>query len=291
MIVTTWLIYLLIYSVFSGFERLEHDWDDRVADGSVITISRRIWRRFADQIPEGMSRAAQITFKVEFLRPPHGFPHQKKTTSLFTMCATKNQILDKYPDGVNGEPQWIPEDPTAWQFLAENFERLDIGDEENPVFAACFKGRGGVDYFPEEHPIGVAMDFFHFFLGLLVEGPITSCIEGGRYAIQIRGECHGRSALCIDNGYARPGFECLSCIFDKRAAPLLEIRGISPHFLLRNPIKNKGITTTTAHCEGIFGSSKQFEVFPVADPICFEFELSNQQIEERNCVVMVRTQP
>ena len=161
----------------------------------------------------------------------------------------------------------------------------------DPVFAACFKGRGGADYFPEEHPIGVAMDFFHFFLGLLVEGPIENCIERGRYAIQIRGKCQGRPALWIDNGHARPGFQCLSCIFDKQAAPHLLSRGISPHFLLRNPIKNKGITTTTESCEGIFGSSKQFEVFPVADPIFFEFELSNLQIEERNCVVMVRTQP
>ena len=288
LIVTTWLSYLLIYYVFSGFERLEHDWDDRVADGSVITISRRIWKRFADQIPEGMPCAPQITFKVEFSRPPHGFPHHRKTTSLFTMCATKNKILDKYPDGGNGKPQWIPEDPTAWQFLAENFERLDIGVEEDPVFAACFKGRGGVDFLPEEHPIGVAIGFFHFFLGLLVEGPITSCIEGGRYAIQIRAECHGRPSLWIDNGYTRPGFECLSCIFDKRAAPLLQCRGIAPHFLLRNPSQS---FTTTESCEGIFGSSQQFEVFPVADPICFEFERSNVHIQERNCVVMVRTQP
>ena len=290
-LLTTWLSYLLIYSFFRGFERLEHDWDERIADGSEFLITRRIWSRFFKHIPAEMPRAAQITFKADFLCPPHGFPHQKKTTSLFTTCATKNKILDKYPNGGSGKPQWIPEDPTAWQFLAENFERLDIGDEENPVFAACFKGRGGVDYFPEEHPIGVAMDFFLFFLGLLVEGPIESCTERGRFAIQIRGECQERPALWIDNGHARPGFECLSCIFDKQAASLLLSRGISPHFLLRNPIKNKGITTTTAHCEGIFGSSKQFEVFPVADPICFEFERSNLQIEERNCVVMVRTQP
>ena len=259
-----------------------------MADGSVITISRRIWRRFADQTPAEMPRAPQITFKVEFSRPPHGFPHHRKTTSLFTMCATKNKILDEYPDGGNGKPQWIPEDPTAWQFLAENFERLDIGVDEDPVFAACFKGRGGVDFLPEEHPIGVAIGFFHFFLGLLVEGPITSCIEGGRYAIQIRAECHGRPSLWIDNGCTRPGFECLSRIFDKRAAPLLQSRGISPHFSLKNPIQN---FTTTEPCEGIFGSSQQFEVFPVADPISFEFEISNVQVQERNCVVMVRTQP
>ena len=141
-LLTTWLSYLLIYSFFRGFERLEHDWDDRIADGSEFLITRRIWSRFFKHIPAGMKRAAEITFKAEYLRPPHGFPHQKRLKTLSTACATKNKILDEFPGGGNGEPQWIPEDLTAWQFLAENFERLDIGDEVNPVFAAILQRPG-----------------------------------------------------------------------------------------------------------------------------------------------------
>ena len=98
-LLTTWLSYLLIYYFFRGFERLEHDWDDRIADGSEFLITRRIWSRFFKHIPAGMQRAAEITFKAEYLRPPHGFPHQKKlktlsTATLSTACATKNKILD-----------------------------------------------------------------------------------------------------------------------------------------------------------------------------------------------------
>ena len=63
-----------------------------------------------------------------------------------------------------------------------------------------------------------------------MEGPIENCIEGGRFAYQIRAASSAGQALFIDNGHERPGFEGL-------AAPLLAERRLLPHFVMKNPVR------------------------------------------------------
>jgi len=281
---------------------LEHDWEDRIVDGTTDIIANRISHRFHWSMPKEIPPLiSRDQLKVNFLTPPHGRPMQKATaTGLFAVCDINRQTVDSFVavevssslevDGGGGaaaaaaaaactavfedERQWFPASQCAWQYLLKNFDRTEItGDSENPVFALSFKHPVGADYLPEDQAIGVAADFFHFFLGLLVEGSLEDCIENGRYAYQIRKASLAGPALCIDNGHVRPGFEGMDRVFDRLAAINLSGKGIFPHFVMRNPTRSSyTIKAPQEYCQAIFGASAQFTLL-AGDPISLNFEV------------------
>ena len=275
-----------------------------MADGTTENISCRIRERFNRLMPAGIPPLIQRTaLKPEFLLPPHGRPTQKQST-LFLACDEHMQTMDSFvpvvpvvvtlevdsadAGTVVDQRQWAPNDPHAWIFLRDKCERVEIsGNLDHPVYAPSFKHRGGADYLPEEHPIGVAADFFHFFLGRLVEGSFDDCIEGGRFAYQIRAASSTCPALFIDNGHERPGFEGLAFIFDKEAAPFLRDRQLPPHFVMRNPVRPSVKLSKKEFRQGIFGSTAEL-VLLAGEPICCEFEFHDESLtlQERKLTVV-----
>ena len=290
----------LLLSEFRCFERLEYDWNSRVADGTTLKVTGRICKRWFDLMPAEIQPLIQRNkLKVEFLLPPHG--RQQKQSALFPACDEHMQTVDSFvpvvvtlevdsadAGTVVDQRQWAPNDPHAWIFLRDKCERVEIsGNLDHPVYAPSFKHRGGADYLPEEHPIGVAADFFHFFLGRLVEGSFDDCIEGGRFAYQIRAASSTCPALFIDNGHERPGFEGLAFIFDKEAAPFLRDRQLPPHFVMRNPVRPSVKLSKKEFRQGIFGSTAEL-VLLAGEPICCEFESHNESLtlQERKLTVV-----
>jgi len=201
---------------------LEHDYEARRADGTTENLSARIRNRFYLLMPAGIPPLiARDKVAAVYWTPPHGLPQQKLPVFL-AECDRNIKTIDTFfpvlevsAAVVEDQRQWFPHGPRAWQYVRDKFDRIEIsGNLEDPIFALSCKHIGGHDYLPEEHAIGMSPDFYHFFLGLLVEGLLEDCVENGRYAIQIRAESEagGGRGLCIDNGHEKPGFEGLARI-------------------------------------------------------------------------------
>ena len=221
---------LALLSFFRFFERLEHDFESRFEDRTAEKISDRIRMRFTRHMPMDIPRE-KPSGEQKWLTPPFGLPARKQAR-LYTFMAQNKAQLDSFGgSAATTQEQWFPANPEAWLFFLQHFDRTEMElTPGQPVSTACLKFPANGD----EDPMWMCSDFFHFFLGGLVEGSETDCTENGRFAIEIRAKSLTRAALFIDNGLQRPGFESLSCIFDRQADQLLQ-GGSGPVFRLRNP--------------------------------------------------------
>ena len=230
----------LLLPVFRFFERSEHDFQSKLANGTVAKITHRIQVRFLRNMPADIPRQ-EPSGKKKWLIPPFGFP-TIRDGRLFNLCRDNRTQLD-YFTGTGATTQWFPANPVAWLFLPQQFDRIIIGhDLGHPIYTVCLKFPSG-----EDHPTWISQDFFHFFLGGLVEGTVADCTESGRFAIMIRAATSARAALFIDNGLPRPGFEYFARIFDRKAE--LVLQHVSGHqFQLKNP---PGAQLDSC-CQGLF---------------------------------------
>jgi hypothetical protein len=220
----------LLY-LFRFFEKLEHDFVSCSEDRATEIISFRIRRRFIRHKPKEIPREKPSGEQKWFI-PPFGLPTKKQGQRLNTLLAENKAQLDSFGgSAATKEQQWFPTNPKAWLFFLQHFDRTEMeltpGQHVSTV-SLKFPANG------EDHPMWMCSDFFHFFLGGLVEGSETDCTENGRFAIEIRAKSITRPALFIDNGLQRPGFENLSRIFDREADRLL-VGGSGPVFRFRNP--------------------------------------------------------
>jgi hypothetical protein len=219
-----------LFYFFRFFERLEHDFEFCSEDRNTEKISDRIRRRFTRHMSIDIPREKPSNEKKWFT-PPFGLPTKKLGARLYTLLAQNKAQLDSFEGSAATTQKWFPYDSGPWLFFHEHFDRTEMESTPGqPVSTACLKMPAHGD----EDPMWMCSEFFHFFLGGLVEGSETDCTENGRFAIKIRAKSLTRPALFIDNGLQRPSFEHLSQIFDRQADRLLE-GGSGPVFRLRNP--------------------------------------------------------
>ena len=226
-----------------------------------MKISDRIRKRFCRYMPANIPREKPSGEK-KWLMPPFGLPTKKQRGRLYQLLAQNKAQLDSFGESAatTKQQQWFPTDPEAWLFFLQNFDRIEIGTDQHPVWTACLKSPADC----EEHPMWMCYDLFHFFLGGLVEGSVTDCTENGRFAIEIRAKSPTRAALFIDNGLERPGFQNLARIFDRHADQLL-LHGSGPVFRFRNPT---GSWVETC-LQGLLAPTAELCLFP-GDPITFK---------------------
>ena len=219
----------------------------------------------------------------KWLTPPFGLPARKQAR-LYTFMAQNKAQLDSFGgSAATTQEQWFPANPEAWLFFLQHFDRTEMElTPGQPVSTACLKFPANGD----EDPMWMCSDFFHFFLGGLVEGSETDCTENGRFAIEIRAKSLTRAALFIDNGLQRPGFESLSCIFDRQADQLLQ-GGSGPVFRLRNPTG-----TWVEQClQGLLAPAAEHQPLRLFPGECVRFQFQHDMVVQMQKPLKVKLSP